>query len=307
MKFKEFEIGKTAQIKALLAGIDERCAKGGSRYLVLTLSDGEQTISANYWNCGKDEFQAEEGKVLELKIDSKLYKGSASYTVQSYLVTGEDPGAYIPSAPKKPEEMYEQIYSVATGLGVYSPVVCYLLEQNKERLLFWAAGKSVHHNIRGGLLYHVHTMLLTANSIYKVYSKIFPLDKNLLYAGVILHDIGKVRELSCSNVMNIDYTPDGNLLGHLFIGAEMVGQCARDYGIEKEKILLLQHMLVSHHGKREMGAITLPAIPEAAILHHLDCLDAEMYMYRTAREETNPGEMSDRIFALECRVYNPRE
>ena len=123
---------------------------------------------------------------------------------------------------------------------------------------------------------------------------------------VTMHDIGKVRELSCSSIMSIDYTPDGNLLGHLFIGAEMVGKCARKLGLSEEKTLLLQHMLLSHHGKREMGAVTLPAIPEASILHHVDCMDAEMYMFRLAREETKPGEMSDRLFALDCRVYNPK-
>ena len=106
--------------------------------------------------------------------------------------------------------------------------------------------------------------------------------------------------------MSIDYTPDGNLLGHLFIGAEMVGECAKKLGLPEEKTLLLQHMLLSHHGKREMGAVTLPAIPEASILHHVDCMDTEMYMFRSAREETKPGEMSDKIFALDCRVYNPK-
>ena len=139
-----------------------------------------------------------------------------------------------------------------------------------------------------------------------MYKNILPLDRDLLFAGVILHDIGKVRELSCSSIMSIDYTPDGNLLGHLFIGAEMVGECARKLGLPEEKTLLLQHMLLSHHGKREMGAVTLPAIPEASILHHVDCMDAEMYMFRSAREETKPGEMSDRLFALDCRVYNPK-
>lgn len=81
----------------------------------------------------------------------------------------------------------------------------------------------------------------------------------------------------------------------------------KETGLPEEKTLLLQHMLLSHHGKREMGAVTLPAIPEASILHHVDCMDAEMYMFRSAREETKPGEMSDKIFALDCRVYNPKK
>ena len=127
-------------------------------------------------------------------------------------------------------------------------LVCTLLEENREKLLTWAAGKSVHHNIRGGLLYHTYTMLQSASQLYKVYKTILPLDRDLLFAGVILHDIGKVRELSCSSIMSIDYTPDGNLLGHLFIGAEMVGECARKLGLPEEKTLLLQHMLLSHHG-----------------------------------------------------------
>lgn len=148
MKFKKIEVGKSEQIRALLTGIEERGAKAGTRYLVLNFTDGEQTVTANYWNCTREEFTAKEGQVLDLRVDAKLYKGSTSYTVQ--------------------------------------------------------------------------------------------------------------------------------------------------------------HMLLSHHGKREMGAVTLPAIPEASILHHVDCMDAEMYMFRSAREETKPGEMSDKIFALDCRVYNPK-
>ena len=87
MKFKEIEIGKSEQIRALLTGFEERGSKGGNRYLVLSLTDGEQAIVANYWNCTKEEFQAEEGQVLDMRIDAKLYKGNTSYTVQSYLVT----------------------------------------------------------------------------------------------------------------------------------------------------------------------------------------------------------------------------
>ena len=269
MKFKEIEIGKSEQIRALLTGIEERGAKAGTRYLVLNFTDGEQTVTANYWNCTRDEFTAKEGQVLDLRVDAKLYKGSTSYTVQSYLLTDESPEAYVTSAPMDPVDMFNKIHSFAANLGVYG-------------------------------------MLQSASQLYKVYKNILPLDRDLLFAGVILHDIGKVRELSCSSIMSIDYTPDGNLLGHLFIGAEMVGECARKLGLPEEKTLLLQHMLLSHHGKREMGAVTLPAIPEASILHHVDCMDAEMYMFRSAREETKPGEMSDRLFALDCRVYNPK-
>lgn len=214
MKFKEIEVGKSEQIRALLTGIEERGSKAGTRYLILNFTDGEQTVTANYWNCTREEFTAKEGQVLDLRVDAKLYKGSTSYTVQSYLLTDESPEAYVTSAPMDPVDMFNKIHSFATGLGVYGMLVCTLLEENREKLLTWAAGKSVHHNIRGGLLYHMYTMLQSASQLYKVYKNILPLDRDLLFAGVILHDIGKVRELSCSSIMSIDYTPDGNLLGH---------------------------------------------------------------------------------------------
>lgn len=95
MKFKEIEVGKSEQIRALLTGLEERGSKGGNRYLVLSLTDGEQAVVANYWNCTKEEFQAEEGQVLDMRVDAKLYKGSTTYTVQSYLTTDESSTAYV--------------------------------------------------------------------------------------------------------------------------------------------------------------------------------------------------------------------
>lgn len=175
MKFKEIEVGKSEQIRALLTGIEERGSKAGTRYLILNFTDGEQTVTANYWNCTREEFTAKEGQVLDLRVDAKLYKGSTSYTVQSYLLTDESPEAYVTSAPMDPVDMFNKIHSFATGLGVYGMLVCTLLEENREKLLTWAAGKSVHHNIRGGLLYHMYTMLQSASQLYKVYKNILPL------------------------------------------------------------------------------------------------------------------------------------
>ena len=124
MKFKEIEVGKSEQIRALLTGIEERGSKAGTRYLILNFTDGEQTVTANYWNCTREEFTAKEGQVLDLRVDAKLYKGSTSYTVQSYLLTDESPEAYVTSAPMDPVDMFNKIHSFATGLGVYGIPVC---------------------------------------------------------------------------------------------------------------------------------------------------------------------------------------
>lgn len=137
MKFKKIEVGKSEQIRALLTGIEERGAKAGTRYLVLNFTDGEQTVTANYWNCTREEFTAKEGQVLDLRVDAKLYKGSTSYTVQSYLLTDESPEAYVTSAPMDPVDMFNKIHSFATGLGVYGIFFmkyknCQFIEVNKN-------------------------------------------------------------------------------------------------------------------------------------------------------------------------------
>ena len=140
MKFKEIEIGKSEQIRALLTGIEERGAKAGTRSLVLNFTDGEQTVTANYWNCTRDEFTAKEGQVLDLRVDAKLYKGSTSYTVQSYLLTDESPEAYVTSAPMDPVDMFNKIHSFAANLGVYGMLVCTLLEETARNFLHGRLG-----------------------------------------------------------------------------------------------------------------------------------------------------------------------
>lgn len=147
-------------------------------------------------------------------------------------------------------------------------------------------------------------MLKSASRLAEVYKD--TLDTKLLYAGVILHDIGKIKELECNVLGSADYTSDGNLLGHLFIGAEMVSEYAKKYDLGEIEERLLKHMIVSHHGKREFGAIALPAIPEAMLLHHIDCMDAEIYQYEEVRKNMKADSMSDRVFGLnDVHVYKP--
>ncbi|MCD7868416.1 MAG: HD domain-containing protein [Clostridiales bacterium] len=304
MKLSELKTNMTVQIKVMVSNIEERTAKNGSKFLTITFSDGESTLAANLWDQNMQSAGIEPGDVLQVKLDTKEYNGRLSASVGGFTKTGESPDAYVLHAPIESEEMYRKIYSAAGDLGVYSATVKTLLSENREELLVWGAAKNIHHNIRGGLLYHMFRMLQTATRIYPVYKGI--LRKELLYAGVILHDIGKLRELNCGPVGDITYSVDGDLFGHLYIGAEMVQKAAEATGLGQEETRLLKHMIVSHHGTEEMGAVKKPAIPEAALLHHIDCMDAEMYQYEDVLKTTNPGEMStDRVFGLRnVRVYH---
>ena len=127
------------------------------------------------------------------------------------------------------------------------------------------------------------------------------LDTDLLYAGVILHDLGKVIELIRSN-KNI-YTVEGNLLGHISIMVNEIAKVAENLQIAGEEVMVLQHLVLSHHGKAEWGSPKPPIIKEAEILHYIDNLDAKMNMLDRALERVKPGEYTERVFALDNRSF----
>lgn len=131
----------------------------------------------------------------------------------------------------------------------------------------------------------------------KAIADLYPtLNRDLLYAGIILHDVGKVVELS--GPVATMYTVEGNLLGHITIMVNEIAKIASELEIEGEEVMLLQHMVLSHHGKEEWGSPKKPMIQEAEILHYIDNIDAKMNMLTRALGKTTPGEFTERLFLL---------
>jgi 3'-5' exoribonuclease len=174
----------------------------------------------------------------------------------------------------------------------------HLVKKHQASFLQYPAATKNHHEFVSGLAYHVVSMLDLAKSIATLYPS---LDTDLLYSGVILHDLGKVIELS--GPISTVYTTEGNLLGHITIMVNEIGKAAEELGINGEEITVLQHIVLSHHGKAEWGSPKPPLIKEAEILHYIDNLDAKMNMLDRALERVKPGEFSDRIFALDNRSF----
>lgn len=159
-----------------------------------------------------------------------------------------------------------------------------------------------HHEFVSGLSFHVVSMLRLAKSIADLYPTV---NRDLLYAGVILHDLGKVIELS--GPISTTYTLEGNLIGHISIVVEEVSKMADELGIEGEEVVILKHVLLSHHGKGEWGSPKPPLVREAEILHQIDLMDATMNMMDKALRHTKPGEFTERVFGLDNRsFYNPK-
>ena len=305
IKFAELPLDTKTPTLALLQSIEESETKTGKAYVRMTLSDGDSVITANLWNKSKAEIQVEERTVIAVELYPKIYEGNVGYEVFRYGPCNDAQVTdFIIKAPFESEAMYDEILSLiskgAGENGLYRLVKA-IYEENKTKLLYWSAAKSVHHNCYGGLLYHTLRMMRSAFTLTKVYTTI---NKDVLFAAVALHDIGKITELETDELGIADYTVDGTLFGHALLGIEMIN--AKASGYNPESIRLLKHCLAAHHGQLDWGAVTVPAIAEAMMLHEIDMIDSRMYQFEKAVEEiTEPGQLGDKVFGLGTKVYRP--
>ena len=185
----------------------------------------------------------------------------------------------------------------------YRRIAVEMLRRHAEELRRIPAAKSVHHDGIGGLLMHTVNMLRLADYLSGQYAD--TVDRSLLLAGTLLHDLAKAKEFRFSSLgLVTEYTVEGELLGHLVMGAQEAAEVAKEFGVAEEKSVLLQHMLLSHHGEPEFGAAVRPAIAESELLSLIDLVDSRMEIYRKAHLETPAGEFSQRIFALDKKIYH---
>lgn len=149
---------------------------------------------------------------------------------------------------------------------------------------------------------HTGSMLKMADFLAELYADV--VDRSLLLAGTFAHDLQKEREFTFSNLgLVTGYSLRGQLLGHLVMGAQEIAEVAEQIGMPEEKSILLQHMVLSHHGEPEFGAAVVPMCAESELLSYIDRVDSRMEIYRETFEEMEPGAFSGRIFALEKKIY----
>lgn len=292
-------------IRLAVSSIEEKEAKTGKLYSVITLMDGEQSIEAKMWS-EKSLLRFMPGDVVDCRIEKQHYQGNVSYIFgRDYNVTEDDFENYLPKAPIDSIDVYEEMVNTVKRFSndKLRKLVSAILKDEKEIFVKAPAAKKVHHNYVAGLAFHEGRMLELAKKITEVYPNI---DEDLLYAGTIMHDIGKVYELEQDYSGAIEYTVVGNLLGHMIIAIQLIERKAIALGLDPddEIIMLLKHMIASHHGEPETGAITRPAIKEAMLLHEIDMIDSRIWQFEKVESETEPGELSERIFGLESVVYH---
>ena len=251
-----------------------------------------------------------EGDIIKVRAQVTDWQGQTQLRIGRIRPANEADGLdisdYIKAAPEPSEEMFDFIYNTADAMedSDLRRLCTSILTENKERLMYYPAAARNHHAEYGGLLYHVKRMLMTGIRVCEVYTN---LNKDLVAAGVILHDIEKLNEI-LSNEYGVSpgYSFEGQMLGHIVQGIKLLDRVCRELDIPEEKTLMLEHMILSHHYEPEFGSPKKPLFPEAEVLHYLDILDARMFDMEDALRGVAPGEFSDRIWVLDNRkIYKP--
>ena len=201
--------------------------------------------------------------------------------------------------------MFNELLSIAEGFSDndIKSIVTTLLKEHREKLVYWPAAFKLHHAIRSGLMFHTLSIVRLCQKVCELYTFA---DKELLIAGAILHDIAKTTEYEMTpSGLASGYTVRGNLIGHLAEGAMMIREVSLRLGITSEIPLLLEHMVLSHHGEPDFGAAVRPAFIEAELLSELDMLDARMFEMKEATFGVNSGEFTGKMWSMDNRkLYN---
>lgn len=277
----------------------------GKPYLTLYLKDKSGDLEAKVWTVTEDDIKVLTPETLvRIKGDVIDYRGRIQMKVNQFKVATPEDGVklehFLESAPLGEDDMMNALmdYLLEIENAKLQRVTRLLLKKYQNEFMTFPAASSNHHNFVSGLLYHVLTMLKQAKALCDIYPS---LNKSLLYSGIILHDLGKVKELS--GPVATSYTVEGNLLGHISIMSDEVASVAREHNIDGEEIMLLRHLILSHHGKYEYGSPKLPMVKEAEILNFIDNIDARMQMFDKHMKKVEKGNFSERIFALENRQF----
>ncbi|MDF7638505.1 HD domain-containing protein [Lactobacillus sp. ESL0791] len=307
----DYNDGEELEIVVLIKNSQLRHTKNDKLYLALIFGDSSGELRGNYWDASnQDAAMFNEGTIVELNGKREEYHGQPQIKIYSLRVVGPSEGydlnQFIKAAPEKTQDMKEEINQYVFEIlnPTWNRIVRYLLKKWDKRFFDYPAGKSNHHAVRSGLAYHTISMLRDAKGLADNYSQV---NRSLLYAGCILHDMGKVLELS--GPVATQYTTEGNLVGHLVLIDEQIMLAAREMKIdpESEDLLLLRHLVLSHHGKYEYGSPKLPALLEAELLHRIDDLDAAIYAITNALQHTKPGNFTETIMSQgNRRFYRPK-
>jgi 3'-5' exoribonuclease len=280
-----------------------RPGKNGD-FISLTLQDATGRIQAKAFDdVDRLKVEFEVGEFVKVKARANLFNGRLQLVVENLRrvnpeqdrATGFREEDCIPSSPRPIEEMWTELCELVGGVkdDAIRELLRRLIDKHQRELRVWPAAQVVHHAYRGGFLEHALQIARAATMLADLYSA----DRDMVIAGAILHDIGKLQELDYEVVAS--YSAPGRLVGHITLGVVMVREIARGIdGFPPERLMHLEHLILSHHGSRDLGSPVEPMTMEAFILSMCDDLDAKIHQAKQAMQEVG-GEG-------EFTAYQPR-
>ena len=269
MKFEGFLLVRSA---------DQRTSSNGGKYLDLTLCDTTGDINCKMWDGTVQP--PKQGAVIKVRGTVQEYNGRLQMRIERLRNPSPadevDVSQLMPCAPEKPQDMLREINRAIDKMKTpeLQAILREMIAMCGDKLSYYPAAQRVHHAERSGLLHHTVSVLRAAEAVLPLYPF---LDGDLLRAGAIAHDLSKTAEFLSDEWGNVsDYSAEGQLLGHLVHGVAQVREAARRANVTGEYVLLLSHMIISHHGQPDHGSPRPPMFPEAEMLHLLDDMDAKM-------------------------------
>ena len=309
MNIADWRVGDSFTGFYLLKNIFLKTTAAGKPFLSAALADATGMIELKVWDYAGPISPADEGKVVKCQGSVQEFKGALQAKGDRIRLATEqddfDITTLTPCAPMDGDSAYRRVEELIFSMedDDYRNLCLEMLRRHGENFRKIPAAKTVHHGFVGGLLMHTVYMLETAEFLAKLYRPI--VCRDLLLTGTLLHDFAKLEEFTVSQLgLVTGYSTKGQLLGHLVMGAQEVAEVAKELAMDEEKSVLVQHMLLSHHGQPEFGAAVVPQCAEAELLCCIDLIDSRMEIYQEAMDETPVGTFSKRIFALEKRIYH---
>ncbi len=314
--------GQEADFFALLSAKESLTTREGKPYFKVAFRDARREVSFPVW--GDAPLADDCRKTWSV---GAIYKLRAVYRETSYgpqleinrireatdkdAADGFDPTMFLPQSRFDPAAMWNDLTALANDQITGAPLralVLGLLEENREALARLPAATHNHHAFVGGWLEHVLSVARTCVYLADKYTAQYPdmsppLDRDLVIAGGILHDIGKLRELE-QQAQGARYTAAGNLIGHLVQGRDMVREAAAGHELRGDTLLRLEHIVLSHQRLAEWGSPKPPMTPEALLVHYADDVDAKLYMmYAALRDDASEGPVTSKRNVLMQPIY----
>lgn len=300
----EFIDGDKLSVKLLISSVNKGVTNKGAPYLSFVFQDKTGSIDAKYWNVTEDLLNLyKAGMLVEATGDVLSHNKQIQFRVQSLQILDRSTvnlSDFVKASPISRATLKEKITGYVEEIknDKIKRIVHEMIHEYESDFYAYPAASKNHHDFVGGLATHVLGMIELGKRVAALYPL---LNEDLLIGGIVVHDLGKLIELSGPVIT--EYTTEGKLLGHISIMQAKLSQIADKLGIEGEEVVLLRHMILSHHGVYEYGSPVLPMIPEAEILYFIDNMDARMNTMEKALAGVEPGEFTARVFALENRSF----